>query len=383
MRILKEAVYYLPVLLTISCESRPITLQNYAPAHEYKNADYSFSYGVKDLHTGDVKSQWERRNGDVIKGQYSLLEPDGSTRTVDYTADDKNGFNAVVKYDQHFVHPTHIKQEATSHNHLQFNPSHETIHDNSLYKSKEEIQNVPKSHIEVQTVIQHERKVPKSYTEFKGETLGENYQNQHEAINHNNIQIHQGQVAFSQTQGGIGTKYTGSTGESVASLDSIHQEQPETINHNYIQSNTQPIFYNLYENLADLSKNSPVGNTVTFNTKNTEYSVNEGTSIHSDQQDSNKNLVETYIYVPKEIDLSEDAGKLAVQSETAIQNNKDIENYYSYINDQNVALAGEKLKHRNLLELKSKNLRQRIYNCHLMKLIQLMTNKLMISQYTQ
>lgn len=29
-------------------------------------------------------------------GQYSLVEPDGSLRTVDYAADDINGFNAIV-----------------------------------------------------------------------------------------------------------------------------------------------------------------------------------------------------------------------------------------------------------------------------------------------
>lgn len=32
----------------------------------------------------------------MVKGSYSLVEPDGSTRTVEYTADDHNGFNAVV-----------------------------------------------------------------------------------------------------------------------------------------------------------------------------------------------------------------------------------------------------------------------------------------------
>lgn len=32
----------------------------------------------------------------MVKGQYSLLEPDGSIRTVDYAADDINGFNAIV-----------------------------------------------------------------------------------------------------------------------------------------------------------------------------------------------------------------------------------------------------------------------------------------------
>lgn len=52
---------------------------------------YSYNYGVHDGHTGDVKSQHESRDGDVVKGQYSLVEPDGSVRTVDYTADDHNG----------------------------------------------------------------------------------------------------------------------------------------------------------------------------------------------------------------------------------------------------------------------------------------------------
>ncbi|KAG8229059.1 hypothetical protein J437_LFUL005692 [Ladona fulva] len=60
---------------------------------------YSYSYGVQDALTGDSKSQHETRNGDVVQGQYSLIEPDGSRRTVDYTADPINGFNAVVSKD--------------------------------------------------------------------------------------------------------------------------------------------------------------------------------------------------------------------------------------------------------------------------------------------
>lgn len=62
----------------------------------YAHPKYTFKYGVSDYHTGDVKSQHETRDGDVVKGQYSLVEPDGSIRTVDYTADKHNGFNAVV-----------------------------------------------------------------------------------------------------------------------------------------------------------------------------------------------------------------------------------------------------------------------------------------------
>lgn len=41
---------------------------------------YSFNYGIKDPHTGDIKSQAEERDGDVVKGQYSLVEADGSVR---------------------------------------------------------------------------------------------------------------------------------------------------------------------------------------------------------------------------------------------------------------------------------------------------------------
>jgi Insect cuticle protein len=65
---------------------------------------YSFNYGVHDGLTGDVKSQSEVRDGGFVKGQYSLVEPDGSVRTVDYTADDVNGFNAVVSKSAPTVH---------------------------------------------------------------------------------------------------------------------------------------------------------------------------------------------------------------------------------------------------------------------------------------
>lgn len=46
--------------------------------------------------TGDQKSAHESRDGDVVQGHYSLVEPDGAVRTVTYTADSINGFNAVV-----------------------------------------------------------------------------------------------------------------------------------------------------------------------------------------------------------------------------------------------------------------------------------------------
>lgn len=68
-------------------------------------ANYKFGYAVKDLHTGDDKQAWESRHGDQVKGSYSLVEPDGTKRIVDYTSDKIHGFNAVVKKIGHAHHP--------------------------------------------------------------------------------------------------------------------------------------------------------------------------------------------------------------------------------------------------------------------------------------
>ncbi|KAH8279874.1 hypothetical protein KR054_009228 [Drosophila jambulina] len=65
---------------------------------EYESSPrYDFSYGVHDSITGDIKSQVETRDGGNVVGSYSVLDADGFKRTVTYTADDINGFNAVVQ----------------------------------------------------------------------------------------------------------------------------------------------------------------------------------------------------------------------------------------------------------------------------------------------
>ncbi|XP_050094028.1 uncharacterized protein LOC126576765 [Anopheles aquasalis] len=58
---------------------------------------YDFAYGVYDPATGDKKEQWEKRVGDFVKGKYTLEQPDGTKRIVEYEADDKNGFEAIVQ----------------------------------------------------------------------------------------------------------------------------------------------------------------------------------------------------------------------------------------------------------------------------------------------
>ncbi|XP_025415883.1 cuticle protein 7-like [Sipha flava] len=77
----------------------------YRPAaddeHASTPAKYNFAYDVADAYTGDFKSQTEERDGDFVKGQYTVVEPDGTRRVVDYTADEENGFNAVVSKEGH------------------------------------------------------------------------------------------------------------------------------------------------------------------------------------------------------------------------------------------------------------------------------------------
>ncbi|XP_017477231.1 PREDICTED: endochitinase A [Rhagoletis zephyria] len=64
--------------------------------HYSDHARYAFEYGVNDPYTGDIKHQKEERDGDVVKGEYSLVEPDGNVRTVKYYADWETGFHAQV-----------------------------------------------------------------------------------------------------------------------------------------------------------------------------------------------------------------------------------------------------------------------------------------------
>ncbi|GAB6023992.1 hypothetical protein CHUAL_008718 [Chamberlinius hualienensis] len=61
--------------------------------------NYNFGYDVKDYVYGNQQSRHESGSADpkgVTKGSYSLVEPDGSVRTVNYEADWVNGFRATV-----------------------------------------------------------------------------------------------------------------------------------------------------------------------------------------------------------------------------------------------------------------------------------------------
>jgi hypothetical protein len=75
----------------------PVAVAKTVVADEYDpHPQYSYGYDIQDGLTGDSKNQQETRDGDVVQGSYSLVDPDGTRRTVEYTADPINGFNAVV-----------------------------------------------------------------------------------------------------------------------------------------------------------------------------------------------------------------------------------------------------------------------------------------------
>ncbi|XP_037928056.1 larval cuticle protein A2B [Teleopsis dalmanni] len=71
---------------------------------EDNQPQYEFHYSVHDIHTGDVKDQFEHRRGEYVTGRYSLIEPDGQRRVVDYSSDPLLGFTAQVRREAPEIH---------------------------------------------------------------------------------------------------------------------------------------------------------------------------------------------------------------------------------------------------------------------------------------
>ncbi|XP_014356412.2 cuticle protein [Papilio machaon] len=96
------AKFFAILSLAVAASALPVVPVGEAVYAEVEQpAHYEFQYNVQDTHSGDVKQQHEARAGDALQGSYSLLQPDGLTRTVDYSADAVHGFNAIVRYEGH------------------------------------------------------------------------------------------------------------------------------------------------------------------------------------------------------------------------------------------------------------------------------------------
>lgn len=87
----------------IQSRYEPQTPINEQPIYETEEetestpSKYEYEYSVQDPLTGDAKTQKETREGDAVVGSYSVVDADGTKRTVEYRADAKSGFNAVIR----------------------------------------------------------------------------------------------------------------------------------------------------------------------------------------------------------------------------------------------------------------------------------------------
>ncbi|CAG0888064.1 unnamed protein product [Cyprideis torosa] len=92
------ALASLATMAVVSAIPQPSSTRNIYHNQDTKTMAYSFGYDIADGYTGDKKQQHETRDGyGNVKGTYSLVEPDGSVRTVEYSAGHKTGFVAHVK----------------------------------------------------------------------------------------------------------------------------------------------------------------------------------------------------------------------------------------------------------------------------------------------
>lgn len=60
-------------------------------------AKYSFGYRIRDYKHGNDYGHEETRDGEVAKGRYHVLLPDGRMQNVEYYAD-PTGYHAKVTY---------------------------------------------------------------------------------------------------------------------------------------------------------------------------------------------------------------------------------------------------------------------------------------------
>ncbi|OWR42311.1 putative cuticle protein [Danaus plexippus plexippus] len=105
------------IILVVSCliaatvANQPSIL-SYDILEGTSQKNYDFEYSVNDPSTGDNKAQWEVREGDVVRGAYSLVEPGGSIRIVEYTADPIRGFNSKMRRIGPKSHPPTVRVAA-------------------------------------------------------------------------------------------------------------------------------------------------------------------------------------------------------------------------------------------------------------------------------
>ncbi|CAF4786920.1 unnamed protein product [Pieris macdunnoughi] len=143
---------------------------------------YDFSYHVNDARTGDFKAQSEARRGDTVLGQYSLIQPDGVRRVVDYQANDLTGFLATVS-NQPLINPIQINKAPQA-------PQTPEIQDNQISQDSQRQQQQDLQEQQQQQLQQQEQQqLQKQY-----------HQQQHQQLQQQQLQQQQQQQQHQQQQ---------------------------------------------------------------------------------------------------------------------------------------------------------------------------------------
>lgn len=96
---------YLPPTTPKAESQAQVAAEGLGPDGEHEpGMPFDFTYAVKDDVGNDFSHQAES-DGDVVKGEYRILLPDGRTQVVKYTADWKNGYNAEVTFEGEATYP--------------------------------------------------------------------------------------------------------------------------------------------------------------------------------------------------------------------------------------------------------------------------------------
>ncbi|CAG4980406.1 unnamed protein product [Colias eurytheme] len=66
---------------------------------------YEFGYSVKDAKSGNDYDRREMSDGNVVRGEYRVVLPDGRTQIVSYHADWQTGYHADVRYEGEAQYP--------------------------------------------------------------------------------------------------------------------------------------------------------------------------------------------------------------------------------------------------------------------------------------
>ncbi|XP_055620411.1 cuticle protein 19-like [Toxorhynchites rutilus septentrionalis] len=105
------------IALVVCLATVVVAVSAFAYEAYHTHPKYEYKYGVEDTHTGDNKEQWEHRDGDDVKGSYSLHEPDGTYRVVEYNSEKDGGFQAHVQRNGHAQHPPVYGDHHDEHGH--------------------------------------------------------------------------------------------------------------------------------------------------------------------------------------------------------------------------------------------------------------------------